>query len=476
MADDNPDSPDSTAKANRGRRRPAPTIDLAATEISASERSEVAEGAKPESTRADAVMAPEATAPSTHEPESVTVAAGDASPETAAADETPPQAPEPDAEVTPPPSTMRPWLMMFGSAVGGGVIVAIALLTLWGIPQRDGDTSQQAAKLATLDTQVRELAGRMPAVVADAGKVAALAERVDKVEAAGGVTRAPATDPAVAEKIAAAEKWVAALASELPAVKQGADTNAAAIETVRRTAATAVAKVETIQAAGAQGSAADRRELTALGARLTKLEKTAQGLQSEIAQQKSALAQQPAALAKLRSEERAVRLALVAEMLKAAVARGERFRGELDAAKLFAPNKQDLAPLEAFADSGVPSAVALGQRLRAALPAMRRAAAPKASTGGGFLERLQVNAERLVRIQPIEERRGDDAGAILTRIDAKAGRGDIAGVLAELKMLPPEVRAPAESWMKIAQAREAAIDASRRFAATHVGELARRME
>jgi len=198
MADDNPDSPDSTAKANRGRRRPAPTIDLAATEISASERSEVAEGAKPESTRADAVMAPEATAPSTHEPESVTVAAGDASPETAAADETPPQAPEPDAEVTPPPSTMRPWLMMFGSAVGGGVIVAIALLTLWGIPQRDGDTSQQAAKLATLDTQVRELAGRMPAVVADAGKVAALAERVDKVEAAGGVTRAPATDPSKA--------------------------------------------------------------------------------------------------------------------------------------------------------------------------------------------------------------------------------------------------------------------------------------
>jgi len=361
---------------------------------------------------------------------------------------------------------------MLGAAVGGGAIVAIALLALWGIPQRNGDAAQQAAQLAALETRVRDLAGRIPA--SETTRVTSLAERIGKLEAAAG-SAGPTADPALAEKIAAAERQVGALTRELAALKQRADTNAAAVESAQRAAAAAAAKAETAQATDAQGAAVDRRALNDLGERLSKLENTAQALQSDIAQQKTALVQQQAALAKeqeRRADERAVRLAIAAELLKAAVARGERFRGELDAAKALAANKEQLAPLEQFADTGVPSPAALGQQLRAALPAMRKAAAPKAAASGSFLERLQVNAERLVRIQPVEEQRGDDADAILTRIDAKAARGDIAGALTELKSLPAGVRAPAENWIKTAQAREAAIEASRRFAAAHVGALA----
>jgi hypothetical protein len=314
---------------------------------------------------------------------------------------------------------------------------------------------------------VRELSGRIPAT--DTNRVTSLAERVGKLETATSTTGA-AADPAVAEKITAAERQVGALTRELAALKQRADTNATAIASAQRTAAAAAAKAETVQATGAQGAAVDRRALSEIGERLSKLESTAQTLQSDIAQQKTALAQER----ERRADERAVRLAIAAELLKGAVARGDRFRGELDASKALAANKEQLAPLEAFADTGVPSAATLGQQLRAALPAMRKAAAPKAAATGSFLERLQVNAERLVRIQPIDEQRGDDAGAILTRIDAKAARGDIAGALAELKTLPAEVRAPAENWIKTAEAREAAIEASRRFAAAHVGALAGR--
>ena len=58
---------------------------------------------------------------------------------------------------------------------------------------------------------------------------------------------------------------------------------------------------------------------------------------------------------------------------------------------------------------------------------------------------------------------GEDADAILSRIEAKAAHADIAGALAELAKLPPAVRAPALAWIAKAEARDKAVDASRRL-------------
>jgi hypothetical protein len=66
---------------------------------------------------------------------------------------------------------------------------------------------------------------------------------------------------------------------------------------------------------------------------------------------------------------------------------------------------------------------------------------------------------------------GDDPEAIISRIDAKAARSDIAGALADLAKLPANVRAPAEEWIKQAQAREAAVMSSRRFAGDALATL-----
>jgi hypothetical protein len=52
-----------------------------------------------------------------------------------------------------------------------------------------------------------------------------------------------------------------------------------------------------------------------------------------------------------------------------------------------------------------------------------------------------------------------------------AARDDLAGALAELTKLPPSERAPADAWIKQAQARAAAIDASRRLAADSLAGL-----
>jgi hypothetical protein len=107
---------------------------------------------------------------------------------------------------------------------------------------------------------------------------------------------------------------------------------------------------------------------------------------------------------------------------------------------------------------------------------MRRGIAPADDQGEGFLHRLQISAERLVRIHPVGENTGADAGSILARVQARAARGDIGGALAELDKLPPAVRAPADSWIGKARARDAALDASEKFAAGALAALTQRSE
>jgi hypothetical protein len=103
------------------------------------------------------------------------------------------------------------------------------------------------------------------------------------------------------------------------------------------------------------------------------------------------------------------------------------------------------------------------------MPALLQSAkAPSADEG--FLARLEANAERLVRIRPIEEVPGDEPANVVLRIELKS-RGDIAGALAEFAKLPPEARAPAETWIKRAESREAAVALARKLSADALGAL-----
>src|SRR5262249_18563119 len=66
---------------------------------------------------------------------------------------------------------------------------------------------------------------------------------------------------------------------------------------------------------------------------------------------------------------------------------------------------------------------------------------PGAPPREGVLARLQMNAEKLIRVRRVDEPAGTDPGAIVARAEAKAWRGDIAGAASELDSLPPDVRA-----------------------------------
>ena len=104
-------------------------------------------------------------------------------------------------------------------------------------------------------------------------------------------------------------------------------------------------------------------------------------------------------------------------------------------------------------------------------PMLGAAGASRRATAA-FSTGLQANAEKLVRVRPIgEEPRGDDRAAILARVEQRAAQGDIAGALAELASCRPTPRAPVQAWIAKAEARNKALDASRRLAADAVAAL-----
>jgi hypothetical protein len=202
-------------------------------------------------------------------------------------------------------------------------------------------------------------------------------------------------------------------------------------------------------------------ELQALAARVAALEQMAKAADEKIAR-----------AAVSGGADRVGRLAFVAAALRGAVERGEPFAHELAAAKPLLPDAAVLAPLEPFAASGVPRTAALARELSQLTGPMLRAAGA-APREGGILDRIQQNAERLVRIRPISETPGDDATTIVARAEAKASRGDLAAAVSELGALPPAVRAPAEGWIRQAQAQAAALAAARKLADDAVGALSK---
>jgi hypothetical protein len=173
------------------------------------------------------------------------------------------------------------------------------------------------------------------------------------------------------------------------------------------------------------------------------------------------------------ADDRAARAAVAAAALAAAVERGAPFRAELTSVTALGTDEHAIAALTPFADEGLQSAAALGRDLIKLLPALRQASAtePKESS---LMARLEMNAQKLVRITRTDSApTGNDPSSIIARIDMDARSGDLAGALTDIARLPPQTRAPADDWTKKAQAREAAVAASRRIAAEAVTALAR---
>ena len=131
-----------------------------------------------------------------------------------------------------------------------------------------------------------------------------------------------------------------------------------------------------------------------------------------------------------------------------------------------------LKPLDGFAATGVPSADALSRELLTLVPKLSPPAPENATTGTGLVDRLQAGAAKLVRIERTDAV-GNDRGAIVARVTAAALRNDFNEARRELNTLAPADRAAAQAWIDKADARDAALAASRQFAADAMAALAK---
>jgi hypothetical protein len=429
-----------------GRRKP-PTIDLKATEIASAPVNPTETSDPPqENSRAEAAA------------------------EAAAA----PESPKPDAQPGLPPDRMSDggpsggmdWRLVAASAAGAGamLVVLLVILATGVLAPRD-----DAPRLARLETQIREVANRpQPPALAELatrlsaaeqglGRVGELEQRVGraeaKVDAAAPSSGSAPTDAALAGRVAALEsamRPLADLGARLEAM------NAATREA--RTRADAALEAAQKNTASLSAPAAPNSDVEALTARVVALEQAAKAVQERIASTAGA--------------DKAGRLAFVAVSLRAAVERGDPFARELAAAQPLVADAKLLGALEPFAATGVPRPTALARELSQLGGAMLNAAgAPPRE--GGFIGRLQQNAEKLVRIRPINEAPGDDAATVITRAEVKAANGDIAAALAEVKSLPAAVSAPAQGWIRKAEGQVAALAAARGLADGAVGALAK---
>lgn len=383
------------AEGARRRKRPAPTIDLMATDVSASSPEYEAHAAEPPR------------------------------------DEHSPEAPESAAESSASKGAKQwNWVaarQTFFAGLGGAAIVALVFFGVW-------------------------LVGLVPARHAgpvDAGpaSIAALNERLAKIETATAKT--PPSDPGVSERLSAVDNAVKSLGIALTALNKRSDEVAARTDAADK----AVTELrDSVQGLTRNTSASlSPAEVEILQKRLATLEQAVRST----------------------TGDKAARLALTAAALRDAVIRGVPFTAELEEARALGADEKHLVPLAHFAASGVPSATTLAQELRVSIPALAKASGAQAA-GGDFLERLQANASKLVRIRPVGAPVGDDTSAVLARIEVETAHADIDGALTDLGKLDVAMRTLARDWIAKAQSRQAAITAARQFAADTMHALAKR--
>ena len=376
------------------------------------------------------------------EPPTIDLEATEVSSETKSAAETSSEAPsEPSPEPTPEappvspvdapaPRPVSPWIV---APVSGAAAAALVIGVGWmlGWPAIQPASAPPAPQLsAAIDGLTARVAGLEPKV----GK--------------------PVSDPAAAARTEALEKTVAALRAELAATRAQGEKLASAVNDVK---------------SAPRGDGTASPDLSGIDERIAKIESLMRTQGAEIAQQGSKLADAKADAKP--ADDMPLRRLVAAALLDVLVRIGEPYPVALAATKALTPNPDLLKPLDQFAEKGVPNAGKLSSELLAVVPKLLPAAQQStATTGTGIVERLQAGAAKLVKIERTDTA-GTDRGAVVSRITAAALRNDANEARRELKTLEPDDRAAAQSWLERADAREAALAASRQFAVDAMAAL-----
>lgn len=329
--------------------------------------------------------------------------------------------------------------MVLGGVLAAGIGYGAAYMGwLPTAPASDDASAEVTEALAALQAQVAELAARPQADPVAAPEID-LTQITEQIGAQIG-----AQFDALSSRLDGASETLAGLADRVavledrPVFSGDLDADgAAALE-----AATALeAELEAQRAAAAEQAAA--------------LQAAAEAAATAAAE---AEAQAAAAIAAAEAEaaaalDRAQAGAALVE-LEAALQTGAPFADALAELSDVADLPESLVSV---ADAGVPTLDALQD----SFPPLARAALPIAlqeTAGEGVGDRLGAFLMGQVGGRSVEPREGDDPDAVLSRIEAAVGSGDLRGALSELAALPEGAQAALASWAADVEARAAATE------------------
>jgi hypothetical protein len=319
------------------------------------------------------------------------------------------------------------------STVAGALAAAVVIALAWGVGWPGETAAPPVNPQANASAQ------------ADAGAIETLAARVADLETRTAKPQAVPTDPVLAARLEAVEKSLASLRAEVAGIRSQSERLSADLNAVK----------------SAPREVAASPDIAAINERLGEIERATRAESAEIAQ----AANKPA-------DDMALRRVVAASMLDASVRQGEPFPAALAAAKALAPDSQVLKPLDGFAATGVPNPASLSRELLTLVPKLSPPPPQNSTTGTTIIDRLQAGAAKLVRIERADVV-GNDRGAIVARVTAAALRNDLPDARHELNSLAPGDRAAAQAWLDKANERDAALAASRQFAAEAMAALAR---
>jgi hypothetical protein len=357
-------------------------------------------------------------------------AAGDARPEQSpqsSPDEGPSEARTDGASAAVSPATSRPISPWVIAPISGAVAAALVITVGWmlGWPAVQVAPSVPQINASAIDDLTARVAG--------------LEQKVGK----------QVTDAAAAARADALEKSLTALRGDLASLRTQSEKLSA----------------EANNAKSASGESVAAPDLSALNERISELERSSRNQSAEIARESEKIAENKPA------DDLLLRRVVAAALLDVAVQQGHPFPALLSTAKSLSPNPDALKPLDAFASTGVPNAPLLSRELLTLVPKLSPPA-ESSTSGSGIIDRLQAGASKLVRIERTDAT-GNDRSAIVARATAAALRNDFAEARRELNTLSATDRAPAQAWLDKADARDAALAASRQFAADAMTVLAR---
>jgi hypothetical protein len=412
-------------------KRPAPTIEGTATEVSMDPAPEIT----PEPDAGD------------EEPRGAGIEAETANPETVPS--------------SPRFTALKSFMTHLAAGLIGGIVGVAALALAWS-NLSGGSESAPLPAIAGLEERIAKLEAAPPPE-SDGDKIAELESRIAALEV--NTKETPAELMELQNRVVQLESTLKAMAET--ASEGGSVVSAAA--TAQQIAEAEHRLNEKLAAASAEGeklsgTVADlQSEIAALNSKLGALAEAELGgaadagpelnaLSERLAKVEAVLPELIGAIGKEAADAKSAAAAIAFANLRAALSDGRPYAAELDTLGALVPGMGDLGVLPAYAEKGIPTLPELTRSFAAARDEALTAAAPPPSDS--FFTNLLASAQSLVTIKRIDEQpSGDGPSVPLARAKVALDQGDLALAIKEVETLDGAPREAFSAWLAAAHAR-----------------------